>query len=198
MRPRATLGLSPVGVYVDTAETGAEPKHDQEVVRILGKMLRMRRIALGGGLALLVLGMLGLYSAIGLGGMLLVGAILGACLLVTLLVMVVQHMGTQNRLKASLSTRPPVSFHSPDGSYFFINQEGVFMEKSLWFVPFRGFSFVTDIGFDSGTRKLTIRIQNGRQSKHSSQVIIDVPPGFPNEPLEQISALSRVAARAEA
>jgi hypothetical protein len=178
---------------VDTAETGAEPKHDQEVARILGKMLRMRRIALGVGLAVLVLGLLGLYFAIGVGGMLLIGAILGTCLLVTLFVMVVQHMGTQNRLKASLGTRPPVSFHSSDGSYFFINQEGVFMEKSLWFVPFQGFSFVTDIGFESATRKLTIRIQNGRKSQHSSQVSIDVPPGFPGETLEQLSALFRDA-----
>jgi hypothetical protein len=179
---------------MDTAETGAEPKHDQEVVRVLGKMLRMRRIALGVGTAVFVLGLLGLYFVMGVGGMLLIGAILGTCLVVTLFVMVVQHMGTQNRLKASLSTQPPVSFHSPDGSYFFINQEGVFMEKSLWFVPFQGFSFVTDIGFDSVTRKLTIRVQNGRQSKHSSQVIIDVPPGFPAEPLEQLRTIFRDAA----
>ncbi len=178
---------------MDTAEIGAEPKHDQEVARILGKMLRMRRIALGVGLAVFVLGMLGLHFAIGIGGMLLIGAILGTCLLVTLLVMVIQHMGTQNRLRASLSTPPPVSFHSPDGSYCFINQEGIFMEKSLWFVPFQGFSFVTDIGFDSATRKLTIRIQNGRQSKHSSQVIIDVPPGFSGETLEQLSTRFREA-----
>ena len=179
------------GEHVDTALTVTEEKHSQEVVRILGKMTRTRRIVLGVGLAVFGLGMLGLYAGLGVEGMILIGAILGGCLLVTLTVMVILQLGTQNRLKASLGTKPPVAFHSPDGNYFFINQEGVFMEKSLWFVPFRGFSFVIDLGFDPVARKLTIRVQNGRKSQHRSDVIIDVPPGFPGQALELLSAAFR-------
>ena len=70
--------------------------------------------------------------------------------------MLMFQQGARNRLRATLGMRPQVAFHSPDGSYFFINQEGVFMEKSLGFVPFKGFSRVTGMSFDPGTRKLTI------------------------------------------
>ena len=176
---------------MDPALTVTQEKHGQEVVRILGKMTRTRRTVLGVAAAVLGLGMLGLYAAWGAGVMALIGAILGGCLLVTLTVMVIQHVGTQKRLRASLGARPPVAFHSPDGSYFFITQEGVFLEKSLWFVPFRGFSFVVDLGFEPATRKLTIRVQNGRQSQHRSDVIIDVPPGFPGQALELLCAAFR-------
>jgi hypothetical protein len=180
-----------VGEHVDPAWSVTEAKHGQEVARILGKMTRTRRIVLGVALAVFGLGMSGLYAAWGAGAMALIGAILGGCLLVTLTVMVILQLGTQKRLKASLGARPPVAFHSPDGSSFFINQEGVFMEKSLWFVPFQGFSFIVDLGFDPAARKLTIRVQNGRQRQHRSDVIIDVPPGFPGEALELLCAAFR-------
>ena len=84
-----------------------------------------------------------------------------------------------------------MAFRSPDGSYFFINPEGVFLEKFLWFVPFKGVSRVTGMGFDPGTRKLTLRIQNGSRRQHDSEVIIDVPSSFPGERLERLSAAFR-------
>jgi hypothetical protein len=180
-----------MGELVDTAETGEELKHDQEVMRLLDKMSFNRRISIALLFPVCGLGLLGLYLTSGVESMVLIGGILGTSLLVAFSVFVILQQKTQSWLKASLGTQPPVAFHSLDGGYVFISQEGVFAESAFWFVPFQGFTRVTGMDFDPVKHQLTIRIQNAGRGQNRSELIIDVPTDFPGEPLERLSAAFR-------